>query len=81
MFRCAKCFENKDGAPLKIASRDGHTLHDVCPSHVPDEHGVGHHYEHNYTVKDKDGNDVATSHVVRPNADGVIRTIVFEDLK
>lgn len=76
MFRCAKCYENKDGQPLKIASRDGHTLHDVCHSHIPDGHGVDHEYEHNYTVEGE-----AKSHTVKPNADGVIRTMVFEDLQ
>ena len=76
MFWCAKCEETKEGVSLKIASRDGSTLHSVCSHHVPSEHGTDHAYIHNYV----DEKGAAQSHEVKPNADGTIRTLVFEDL-
>ena len=84
--QCAKS-KSKD-SPLQIANRDGSQLHSVCRSHVPKNHHedreeVATHPVFHKTLKDENGNPVKVGtgmHDVKPNADGLIRSLVFEDL-
>lgn len=63
-FWCPVC-QKKSSAPfLDVASNDGHTLHRVCETHFPKDHK----------------RDVTVMVKSQPNADGVVRTITFEDL-
>lgn len=73
-FWCPICKEQKgaDVASLQIGSRDGSTLHTVCKVHVPADH----HEDHESTHPNAEGNP----ETVNLNADGVVRTLVFEDL-
>lgn len=90
-FWCSICkrpkSKSKDGM-LQVATRDGSQLHSVCRSHVPKDHYEGRvdtveHPVFHDTAKKDDGSPVVVGkdeHDVELNADGVVRSLVYEDL-
>ena len=67
-FRCAVCKDEREGPFLLIATRDGANLHKVCAKHIPKGHDI-------------DREEGVGKHMVKPNADGTVRSMVYEDLK